>query len=179
MRYWFTSDTHFGHWNIVRYCNRPFKSLDEMDETMIKRWNERVKKEDIVFFIGDFCFKGSGKRGEGIKTPSSYWEGRLNGKIIHLQGNHDKNNSTKAIIERLTIRFGGRRIHLVHHPQFADGTYKINFTGHVHEKWQVKRVETKKGSTVCINVGVDVWQFMPVTYEEIMGRYYRWIKKNS
>ncbi len=179
MRYWYTSDLHLGHKNIIKYCKRPFKSLEQMDETMIKRWNERVKPEDTVFVIGDFCFKNSSnKRGEGIKVLASYWENRLNGKIIHIQGNHDKNNSTKTIIQRLVISYGNKRINLVHRPDFADVNYSINFTGHLHQRWEIKRKRIREGFTDCINVGVDVWNFMPVTFEEIYKRYRKWLKEN-
>ena len=179
MRYWFTADLHLGHKNIIKYCNRPFKSLYHMNETIIRNWNERIKPEDTIFHVGDFCFKNSsGKRGEGIKVSASYWEGRLNGKIIHLKGNHDRNNSTKTIIERLVISYGNHRINLVHRPEFADISYKINFTGHVHEKWAFKRIRRGNNFTDCINVGVDVHNFYPQTFEELMKKYHKWLRKN-
>ena len=62
MNYWWASDYHFSHANIITYCNRPFKTVEEMNETIIERHNERVNPEDTVFFLGDFIFKG-GKEG--------------------------------------------------------------------------------------------------------------------
>jgi len=156
------------------------QSLNNMNRELIRRWNEKVKSEDVVFHIGDFCFKNSSsKRGEGIKINSSKWEENLNGKIIHLKGNHDKNNSTKTIIERLVIGYGGKRINLVHIPDFADVNYEINFTGHVHNKWEIKRIRRGENFTDCINVGVDVWNFYPVTFEEINRRYSKWLKRGK
>ncbi len=57
MSLYFTSDTHFGHKNIIQTCNRPFASVDEMDEAMVARWNQRVGPDDTVFHLGDFCFR--------------------------------------------------------------------------------------------------------------------------
>src|ERR1017187_8464250 len=52
---WFTADFHFGHNNIIRYCNRPFRSVEEMDKTILERLNASVKANDILYFLGDFC----------------------------------------------------------------------------------------------------------------------------
>ena len=64
MNYWWTSDYHFGHANIIKYCNRPFETVEEMNEVIIRKHNERVKPEDTVFFLGDFIFKGGKEGGE-------------------------------------------------------------------------------------------------------------------
>ena len=68
----FTSDTHFWHSNIIKYCNRPFMDIEEMNEEIIKRWNDKIEKDDLVFHLGDFAFCG----------PSQYKTllERLNGK---------------------------------------------------------------------------------------------------
>ena len=58
-KFWLTSDTHYGHGNIITYTNRPFKSLEEMDYKLIKNHNSLVSPEDTVFFLGDFCFRNS------------------------------------------------------------------------------------------------------------------------
>ena len=56
MQYWFSADFHLNHKNILRYTNRPFKNINEMNYVLIKNWNSRVKPEDTVFFLGDFAF---------------------------------------------------------------------------------------------------------------------------
>ena len=171
---WFTSDTHFGHKNIIEYCSRPFNGIDHMNQELIRRWNERVKPEDTVFMVGDFCFRG-GKDGT---TPAIHWEKQLNGKIIFIQGNHDKNNSCKTPIQNIVIAMGDRAIKLVHNPEhIIDSKYSLCFTGHVHEKWETRRIRLGFGIVDCINVGVDVWNFYPITFNEIISRYQKWLKE--
>ena len=204
MKYWFTSDFHLGHANIIKYCSRTLfmtkkdreiynnlaidkqskwkisrQSLNNMNREIIRRHNERVKKEDLVFFIGDFCFKSKNNRGEGIGITAKEWKKKLNGQFIFIKGNHDRNNSCKTIIERLVIGYGGKRINLVHNPEFADVNYKINFVGHVHNNWKIKRIKKGWQFTDCINVGVDVHNFYPQTFEELMKKYYKWKNQND
>lgn len=77
----FTSDTHFKHANIIKFCERPFGSIEEMNEALIANWNRVVGKDDFVFHLGDFCFGGS-------EAWNSILD-RLNGKIYLVLGNHD------------------------------------------------------------------------------------------
>lgn len=153
VRHWFTADTHFGHANIIEYCKRPFKSLEHMDRELIRRWNERVKPEDIVLHLGDFAFKRS------AANPKTYLD-KLNGLKIIIKGNHDGNNEVRSILTSAVIRYGGIDFWLSHEPK---AIYKHNLCGHVHEKWKVSR----RGPHVIVNVGVDVWQGRPVSMEEI------------
>ena len=181
MNYWFTSDYHLGHWNICRYVGRPFKSLEEMNSTIIYNHNQRVKPDDTVFMIGDFCFRNSlgGKKGEGDIIRAIDYEKQLNGKLIFIQGNHDKNNSCKTNIHNIVIYFGSKWINLVHNPTHASVNYEINLTGHVHNRWQCKRIKKGFGFTDCINVGVDVFGFKPISWQDIMKRYHQWKKENN
>lgn len=82
MAIYVTSDHHFGHKQIIEYCNRPFDSVDEMNNVMIRRWNDTVKKNDVVYHLGDFAL-GSKK----FKEDTLH---KLNGKKILVRGNHDK-----------------------------------------------------------------------------------------
>ena len=79
MQTFFTADTHFGHKNIINYCERPFSSVEEMDQTLITNWNMVVSECDVVYHLGDFVF-GCPER---IRK-------RLNGRIFLILGNHDK-----------------------------------------------------------------------------------------
>ena len=73
----FTADCHFQHFNILAYVNRPFKTSEEMDNEIIRRWNERVKPEDTIYILGDFYFKNS-KTGNGGKNKFEYYDSKLN-----------------------------------------------------------------------------------------------------
>ena len=149
-----------------------------MNDTIIENHNKRVKPGDTVFYVGDFCFRNSpgGKKGEGEIQRADYYLKKMNGNFIFIKGNHDKNNSVKTIIERLIINHGGVRINLVHNPEFANINYDLNLVGHVHQLWKTKRVIKGMSFTDCINVGVDVWKFFPVNFDEIISEWRKWKK---
>jgi len=171
MKTWFSSDYHFGHANIIKYCNRPFRDVEHMNEVIIKRHNERVKPEDTVYFLGDFCFKNSkgGKEGEGALYRADYYMQRLNGHFICIRGNHDNNNSLNTRTESAVIDIGGKKIFLVHNPEYANKEYEINLVGHVHNNWKIRVLDGWTGN-IAVNVGVDVWNFYPTNIQEILRR---------
>jgi calcineurin-like phosphoesterase family protein len=175
MNTWFTSDTHFGHANIITYCNRPFQTVEEMNAKLISNWNERVKKEDVVYHLGDFCFKKSSEAPEG--SPFDYYRNQLNGEIILIRGNHDKNNKCRSALYSAIINHGGQTLFLIHDPaRYPYQRYKIVLCGHVHEKWKFKKVIKNNSLITFCNVGVDVWNFRPVNINEILGERERWKK---
>lgn len=146
-----------------------------MNETIIRNHNQRVKDEDLVFDLGDFIFRNSpgGKKGEGLTDKSEVFLSRLNGKRINVKGNHDRNNSLKTCVEKIYIKHGGKKICLVHNPIHADPNCELNFVGHVHTSWKIKRLSD---GSIMVNVGVDVWNFRPITFEEIMKAVTNWRK---
>jgi len=148
--YWFTSDTHFNHKNIIEYCKRPFKTVEQMNEALIKKWNAKVMKDDIVFHMGDFIWK-------------EYWniKHRLNGTVILIQGNHDEDN--RSAIKQMTITFNHKDWVLTHIP-FEEHIPDLCLCGHVHSAWKYK----KYGHKIMINVGVDVWNFEPISMKQIL-----------
>lgn len=169
VKYWFTADTHFGHSNIIKYCNRPFQTIEEHDSYLIRIWNSRVKPEDVVFHLGDFCFK----KLKG-KTAQFYLD-QLNGKIIVVKGNHDSNNGVKTCIKNMRIHLGGKELLLIHKPEDVGYTdVDLVLCGHVHQHWKFRRF-----SVDFCNVGVDQWKFMPVTINEILRQYNKWLKTES
>lgn len=169
---WFTADTHFGHKNVIPYCNRPFASVEEMDAELIRRWNFLVKPDDVVFHLGDFAFCGAIRAGIILSE--------LNGLKVLIRGNHDR-GYTDTKWKRLGFyevkqsdfkTISGAPVRMSHFPfagQEADtrdfSKYQLKdnggwlLHGHVHEAW--------KQQDKMINVGVDQWAYAPVSEEEI------------
>ena len=80
---WFSADFHLGHANIIRYCNRPFATVEEMDQAIVERLNVSVKRDDVLYFLGDFCMGGQQK-------IFAYRQRIHCKKIFAVPGNHDK-----------------------------------------------------------------------------------------
>lgn len=128
---WFTSDTHFGHKNILEYEKdaRPFSTIEEMHEVLIDRWNSVVKPNDVVYHLGDFCF---GKRWIGIAE-------RLHGRKKLVMGNHDTYPSTEYLkyFDKLYGCVFWERCVLSHmpvHPNGLGSRWLLNCHGHLHSK---------------------------------------------
>lgn len=152
MAIFFTSDTHFNHANIIRYCSRPFGSVGEMNEVLIANWNGVVGPEDTVYHLGDFAM-----------GPSGLWErfvSRLNGKKILILGSHDRSLRRWAglgfVEAHKELMWEGWLLR--HEPLYDD---RKMLCGHVHNHWAVRGQ--------AINVGVDVRGFTPRTIEELTG----------
>ena len=107
MKYWFTSDMHLGHANIIEFTDRPFKDIEDMNSKLIANWNARVKPNDTIFHLGDFCFHS------GL-SANSYLK-KLNGNVILIKGNHDGNNGVNSPILDMRIYYGGENLLLVIH----------------------------------------------------------------
>jgi calcineurin-like phosphoesterase family protein len=166
---WFTSDTHFNHVNIIPYCKRPYASIHEMNNALIDNWNACVKEEDTVFHLGDFGM-GSFKDFPDIRS-------RLKGSIVLILGNHDLRHSAqkwKTIvgINEVWDFLYYEDVYLCHYPYEGDTQDQERFKdrrlqdcghwllhGHVHDMWHVKGRQ--------INVGVDVNNYRPISFEEI------------
>lgn len=164
MQVYFSSDHHFGHGsNIIKYCNRPFDSVEKMHKRMIHNWNQRIKPEDTIYYLGDFVFQ---KHNSSLKAD--YWIKQLNGHKVFVRGNHDGTNSLKTHLTKAYLYFHKRNICLTHRPEDADLNADICLVGHVHDKWTY--LETERGF-MC-NVGVDVWDYRPVKLEEILKAWH-------
>ncbi|MDD5589191.1 MAG: metallophosphoesterase [Candidatus Nanoarchaeia archaeon] len=174
----FTGDLHLNHSNIITYANRPFEDVWDMNDTIIKQWNERVKENDTIFIVGDFGFRM--KIGDQTIKPIAFLDYSLNGNKILISGNHDNRNNVSTIIESMVIKYGGEQIKLVHDPKYADKKYKFNFCCHTHKSpiFQKINMENEPESYI-INVGMDLWNFYPITFNEIMHKFSQWRKQHE
>lgn len=171
-RVYFTSDTHFNHTNIISYCQRPFKNVDEMNERIIANWNDVVGEDDIIFHLGDFCLGGAA---EWTKLLD-----RLNGKIYLIMGNHDRKNIRQGFMDRfeyvamqMHIEVGKQRIYLNHYPFLCfEGGYKDvwQLFGHVHTRKNNTGIDAGRLQYLYptqYDVGVDNNNFAPVSFEQV------------
>lgn len=163
MTIWFTSDTHFGHTNIIKYCNRPFQSAQEMDEKMIAKWNARVKPDDLVYHIGDFSLVRDRDQVENYIR-------RLTGHIHLVHGNHDRQQvlDARGFASRPTpykeIKVGEQKIILCHYAfKVWNGSHRGSWNLHGHSHGNLDRDFKRKQ----LDVGVDCWNYQPISFEEI------------
>lgn len=162
MRTFFTADTHFGHEGIVALCARPFADLDEMDRALIANWNAVVGPKDRVIHLGDFAHRCDPRRKGAIF-------GRLHGQKFLVPGNHDDAATTSlpwaGVKEILQIVVDGVRIVCCHYAMRAwPGANRgaVHLYGHSHGRLA--------GTSRSCDVGVDSWDFRPVSLAEIQLR---------
>lgn len=173
----FVADTHFAHENIMKYCNRPFKTIEDHDRELIKRWNEKIGKNDIVFHLGDFAFASEKYIKEVLE--------QLNGVKYLIFGNHDWKRMTKSICNRyfedvsqqMVIRIDDRLVYLNHFPFLCyagswrglDASFQI--FGHVHSgpnsSQGLDHDRLKNLFPTQFDCGVDHNNFYPYSWEEI------------
>lgn len=159
---WFTSDTHFQHASVIRHSQRPFSSVTEMDDTMVKRWNEVVGRHDQVWHLGDFSWHGS--RG-ALRILD-----RLQGGVHLVWGNHD-DNQTRKLSRWLSsqpyaeIKLDGVRLVLFH---YAMKVWNRAHHGAIHLYGHSHR--SLPGDSQSCDVGVDCWDFRPVSLGQIKER---------
>ena len=180
----YISDLHFGHKNIIRYDNRPFKSVEEMDNALIQNWNKVVSNEDIVYILGDISWHDEDKTYEIFN--------KLNGGKVLIKGNHDniKRGSKLAtcftIIQDYAELYYDKKNKVVmsHYPMpFWNGQFRntIHLYGHVHnshqwnicESWIDELKQLQDIPMRMYNVGCMMeWMgYTPRTIDEIIEGY--------
>lgn len=164
----FTSDTHFGHKNIISICKRPFENVEEMNEVLVENWNKTVQKDSHVFHMGDFALGGVGTWTNILP--------RLNGHIHLMMGNHDYQNARAIPVDffasindilQIKIIDDGQFITCCHYPFLTWGGYERgvwNAYGHYHTQEGHILANTKPTQ---YDVGVDGNNFKLLSYLEL------------
>ena len=168
---WVFSDTHFNHKNIIKYSNLPFADLNEMTKTLIKNWNKKIGKKDIVIHCGDFGF---GRKSELVKIGE-----QLNGYKILVMGNHDKHSKTfyKQIFDEVykgepyCKEIYGKKVYFIHDPADSvkyglDPKQDIIFYGHTHLN---KMSGWEQYHTYC--TCIEQTRLQPVSVQDIMNEW--------
>lgn len=185
-----TSDTHFNHEAIIKFCDRPFENVEEMNQKLIENWNKKVPQDGLVFHLGDFAWGGGYEAWKKIRE-------QLNGDIILIKGNHEmKNLSSTAEQElfkfsawQMIIEVEGRKVLLNHYPFLCyAGVYRdpkglvYNAYGHVHSG------PNKKGQDIprlinCLptqyDVGVDNNNYEPISWYELNEKIQKQLLKSK
>ena len=151
---YFISDTHFGHRNIIRYSNRPYETVGEMDGDLIKNWNDTISPNDVVYHLGDFCLRGVDYTQNVVN--------QLNGTKKILLGNHDRTSVTfwkrmgfDEVFKEPVVR---DNYILSHEP--IDNPDRLNIHGHTHT--------LKAQSIMHIPVCVEMIGYKPISIDDLM-----------
>lgn len=180
----FTADLHFGHENVIAFDNRPFANVDEMDAELVRRWNEKVEKGDLVYVLGDMIWKT-----RNDDAPSLIKS--LNGQIILIKGNHDRflhNAKAKAALAGVkdyddicvTLEDGTKKRCILSHyfiPTYNGHRHQgIHLHGHSHFSDEADleidiadELNRQGFHNEIYNVGCMYWNYEPVTLDEIIA----------
>lgn len=182
-RYW-TADWHLGHGNIIGYCKRPFTSIEHQTERIIAEANMRVKHDDVLVHVGDFCTRGKAAGVEGLRLSYRHYVEQLNGTVVLTEGNHDGQNKTKTVATHMVVKIGNYVAFVSHYPtdaichspsliDWVSQNCDFAICGHVHEKWKTMKHHVTHGTKplLNINVGVDRWKYRPISDDEVLNLF--------
>lgn len=175
---WFTSDLHFGHAKVIEYCQRPFKSLEEMHNVLISNWKSNVQEHDTVYVLGDMALCPY--------REFALIAQQLPGNKVLIRGNHDKYSEGQylkagfQVFQELKLKLAGKMCRLSHYP-YALPWYKRPFAFKSELRFMHKRPPKIKGEYLLhghthtkyrmrdnrIHVGVDAWGFSPVSLPQV------------
>lgn len=168
---WFTSDTHFGHANVLHFTDRPFGDIAHMNRALINAINERVAPTDDLYILGDFSYQMTAVEAAALRS-------KINCRKVHIvPGNHDKDWTHKDvagtfIVEPPIVRINiyGQKIVLSHYPlmewqSMSRGSWHLH--GHIHSAGSVYNELNRKQGLMRYDVGVDANDLAPVSLDEI------------
>lgn len=170
---WFTSDTHYGHANILKYSKRPFDNIEQMNAALVDTWNQQVQPSDTIYHLGDVSFMDERKTYALLS--------RLNGNKILIYGNHDKmikksaelrslfgsiHDYKEIYIDNIGSKGGKSAVIMSHFPMMTwnkahHGSFMLH--GHCHGNltypWKAK----------IMDVGVDPQGYRPISAAEVLN----------
>ena len=153
--YFFTSDQHFNHRKIIKYCNRPYNSVEEMNESIISNHNEVVGKNDVVIHAGDFAFVNRESEAQKIFK-------RLNGNHIYLKGNHDRwmPKGTQYLWKKVVNK---KHIAICHYAmRIWPGSHYGGWNLHGHSHGTLPPMKNQ------YDIGVDNNNYYPVSFDQLL-----------
>lgn len=186
----YIGDPHFFHHNIIKYDNRKFNSVREMNECLEHCWNSTTASDDTVIICGDFSWSSDPSENRSLLN-------RLNGRKILVKGNHDKNlfevrDCFEAVYDYKELNDNGTKVILFHYPilfwnnQFHDS---VHLYAHVHNSHQWNIMESTMREVRALqalpmrayNVGCMMpWMnYAPQTLENIIAGYNEWAKEGN
>lgn len=169
---WFTSDTHFGHANVLRFCDRPWESIEQMNKALVDNINARVAPSDTLYHLGDFSFKMPVEAARELR-------GKIRCRDIHwVPGNHDKDWSQPAVAGTFVVEppittlklENGRKVVMCHYPIMdwpGLGHGSIHLHGHIHAT-KAYNEWNRSLRLLRYDVGVDANDYAPVSIDEIL-----------
>lgn len=168
---YFTADTHFYHGNVIQYEQRPFQTVEEMNETLIRNWNAKVSPDDDVYILGDFTLKGP--------VPANAVLERLQGRKYLIRGNHDgfvdraafRQDAFSWVRDYFELSWQGHRFVLFHYPLLTWNSMRrgsFHLHGHQHNKRRYNEAN-REDNLRRLDVGVDANGMSPVSIEEILA----------
>ena len=167
---YYISDLHFGHRNVIGFDKRPFADIDEMDRCLINNWNARVRSEDTVYILGDFCYKGG--------RATKWYLQQLKGHKVLIIGNHDEKTLQdpeamkyfEDVRLMMHVTDGDKQICLCHFPiaewnGYYHGSWHIY--GHIHNR-KNETYEFMKTREHALNAGCMINNYAPATFGELV-----------
>lgn len=171
MQRFYISDLHLGHEAVIRMCDRPFPSIDEMDRMLIENWNSVVQLNDEVYIIGDFMFKS--------RHDPVYYLKQLRGKKHLILGNHEKWTNHvnlpdyfETVSQYKEITDSNRHLILFHYPLAEWARYhqgSMHVFGHIHNNRNYPAFEFYRSQPNMLNAGVDINHFIPVSLNQLIA----------
>ncbi len=170
---YFIGDAHFDHRNIIKYCDRGFSGVTEMNQTIMNNWNSTVGDDETVYYLGDWAF------GWGHK-PARHWKNQLRGTIVSIRGSHDREQTGMEFHDFRELHVGKHDFLLIHNPdprgrhQTQEQKHKLEnwhgwiIHGHVHNN-KMDKHPFINGENRTINVSAEVVKYRPVSLSYLLG----------